>query len=146
MNAPAALDFVLGLGAAQASLQRKLDDALGTWHGLSLQDFVLLHALGSAPGERLTTAELEPMLGAQASAVVRQALALGKIGWIAREADASGGRSITLRTPGHRVLKEATETLGAICASAQEDCDHQSLAIARTLLRALQGNAALDLL
>jgi DNA-binding MarR family transcriptional regulator len=145
MNAPAALDFCMALGAAQARLQRKLDDSLGTWHGLSLQDFVLLRVLASARGAGLTAVQLEPMLGVQASAVLRQVLALEKTGWVAREIEASGRRVITLRAPGRGVVKEAAETAGSIFASALKGSEGEGLVAAGALFQALASSAALEL-
>ena len=111
-----ALDFCLRIADAHARLQRKLDDELGTFHGLSLSDFRLLTALADSDAG-LTASSLSAPLGVQPSAVVRQVLALEKGGWVAREA-AGGQRRILLRGPGRRLQHEAVETAGSICADA----------------------------
>jgi DNA-binding MarR family transcriptional regulator len=134
-----ALDLCLRLHQAHARLRRKLDDELGTLHGLGLDDFVLLHALAQAPDAGLGAADLERPLGVQRSAVVRQVIALEKTGLVRRVADAAGRRTVQLRGPGRRLLQEAAETAAAVCGAAlaggaEGDC-----------IAALCGSAALEL-
>ncbi|NUN62712.1 MAG: AsnC family transcriptional regulator, partial [Burkholderiaceae bacterium] len=57
MNAQA-LDLCLGASLAHARLQRLLDDALGTLHGIGYADFIVLRTLAQAEGGRLPTAAL----------------------------------------------------------------------------------------
>jgi DNA-binding MarR family transcriptional regulator len=111
----AAFDTFLRLDRAHARLRRKLDDELGTLHGLSLADFMLLDALSRTHG--LTASQLERPLGVQPSAVVRQVIVLEKTGLVERHADA-GRRTIVMRAPGRRLLREAAETAASICAAA----------------------------
>lgn len=113
-----ALDTCMRLQLAHARLRRKLDDELGTLHGMGMDDFVLLRALAEAGDTGLPAAELERPLGVQRSAVVRQVIALEKTGLVRREVDAQGLRRVQLRGPGRRLLQEATETAAAICAAA----------------------------
>jgi DNA-binding MarR family transcriptional regulator len=112
-----ALEVCLQVQAAHARLRRKLDDELGTLHGLSFDDFVLLRALAQAPSG-LTAAELERPLGVQRSGALRQVIALEKTGLVERSADAQGRRSVRLRAPGRGLLAEATETAASICTRA----------------------------
>ncbi len=124
MNAPVAasepgqgaLQICMRLNFAQARLRRKLDDELGTQHGLSLSDFVLIDALSHSAG--LSAAALEAPLGVQRSAVLRQVVALEKTGWVQRFTDDQGQRLIALRAPGRRLHREARETLSFICKAA----------------------------
>ena len=46
------LEFCLALHRANASLQLKLDDELGTFHGINFNDFALLSLLAQADGVR----------------------------------------------------------------------------------------------
>lgn len=114
----AALQSCLGLVHAYARLRRKLDDELGTLHGLSLDDFVLLDTLHQAGSAGLGSAELERPLGVQRSAVIRQVIALEKTGLLQRSTDSQGLRTIQLRGPARRLLQEAAETAGVVCAAA----------------------------
>lgn len=111
-----ALDTCRRLLQAHARLQRKLDDELGTLHGLSLADFQLLDAL-AAQGP-MTAAQLGAPLGVQRSSVVRQVIALEKTGLVERTVAADGARLVGLRASGRRLLHEAAETVGVIGEAA----------------------------
>lgn len=111
-------------GALQACVQRhlehaafafRLDEVLGTHHGLSWADFVLLTALdaagGAAPAE-----ELARTLCMSASHLLLRLLPLEKTGLVERAADSNGKRRAQLRPPGRRRLREARETAEDACA------------------------------
>ncbi len=132
-----ALDFCMELDAAQARLRRKLDDELGTLHGMSLADFVLLRALGQARDGRLDASQLARPLGVQPSGAIRQVIALEKTGWVQRETDASGRRAVVLRGPGRRLLNEATETAAATCTAALQGAGAGERAAAAAVFRRL---------
>ena len=111
------LDFCLALHRAHASLQRKLDDELGIYHGISFNDFVLLNLLAQADGGRVSIAELVRPLGQPQSAVLRQLIVLEKIGLVVREG-ANGFRQAMLRPAGRALVNVARETAGSICTEA----------------------------
>jgi DNA-binding MarR family transcriptional regulator len=140
-----ALAFCLEVAQAQARLRRKLDDELGTWHGLSYEDFVLLSALERAEGGRLTAAGLASPLGIQPSSVLRIVLALEKTGLVQREPDAAGRRWVVLRKPGRQLLGEAAENAEAICRKALASLAPEAMGVASSCLAALAGSAALEL-
>lgn len=112
-----AFDQCLHISAAHARIQLALDEELGTFHGLSYADFLLLHRLSDAPQQQLPMTELAPHLGVRPSAVVRQVLPLEKIGLLERAAqpDARGRRQVRLRPAGRQVLAGATESALAMC-------------------------------
>ena len=136
-----ALDFCMQVSLGHASLQLKLDDALGTWHGMGLDDFMLLRLLAQAPDGRLPLADLVRPLGLRPSAVMRQLVPLEKTGRIQREP----GRHVLLRSAGRAQLLEAEETAAAICETALRASDAQSLAAAQDLLAGLCRSPALEL-
>lgn len=112
------LALCLRVAAAHASLNLKLDEELGTWHGLGWADFRLLDELEAAGGAA-SLAQLMRPLGQRAPAVLRQVLQLEKTGRVAREsANGAGSGRIVLRPAGRRLLQEARLTAGAICAAA----------------------------
>jgi DNA-binding MarR family transcriptional regulator len=140
----AAFDFCLALAAAHSRLQRKLDDELGTFHGLGLADFRLLTALAHAPGQRLATGQLGTVLGVQPSAAMRHVLPLEKSGWVAREASGAT-RSVALRAPGERLQREAAQTVAAICGDAMGKLEPDGAVQAGRLLAALADSPVLEL-
>jgi len=118
-----AIDLCLKLNQAQATLTLRLDEELGTLHGISLSDFIVLHSLARAEGGRLPVSGLVRPLGVQQSAVVRQLIPLEKTGHITRdrEAAADGKRYVTLRPSARRVLHEALGTVEMVCTEALWD-------------------------
>lgn len=93
----------------------KLDDELGTHHGLSWTDFVLLTVLDAA-GSALPTAALARSLRMSASHLLLRLLPLEKTGLVERTADGDGKRHVALRAPGRRLLHEARGTATRACA------------------------------
>jgi len=113
------LGFCLALHRAHASLQLKLDDELGIYHGISFNDFALLNLLAQADGGRVSIpARVRPM-GQPPSAVLRQLILLEKIGLVVREG-ANGDRQAVLRPAGRALVNAARETAESICTEAVE--------------------------
>lgn len=111
-------------GALQACLERhrahaaqvfRLDDELGTQHGIAWQDFVLLEELADAR-DGLPTASLARRVGLTPSHLLLRLLPLEKVGLVARAQAAVGARTVALRAPGRQLLREARETAAAVCA------------------------------
>jgi predicted transcriptional regulator len=128
------LDFCLALHRAHASLQLKLDDALGLYHGISFNDFALLNLLAQADGGRVSIPELVRPLGQPQSAVLRKVILLEKIGLVVREG-ANGDRQAVLRPAGRALVHAARETADGICTEAVESIDS---AVVATLSAALE--------
>jgi len=110
--------------ALQASMDRHLehaamvfvlDNELGTHHGLSWADFVLLTMLDTAGGASPAT-ELARTLRTPASRLLQRLLPLEKIGLVERAADGDGKRRVTLRPQGRQLLHEARDTAANACA------------------------------
>jgi len=97
-----------------AAMVCRLDDELGTHHGLSWADFVLLTALDAASGTAPAT-ELARTLCLPASQLLLQLLPLEKIGLVERAADSNGKRRVELRPQGRRLLHEARDTAQHAC-------------------------------
>jgi MarR family transcriptional regulator, organic hydroperoxide resistance regulator len=98
-----------------AAMVFMLDDELGTQHGLSWADFVLLTVLDAAGGVAPAT-ELARTLRTPASHLMLRLLPLEKTGLVERAADVDGKRRVTLRPQGRRLMHEARETAANACA------------------------------
>lgn len=124
-----AVDLCLKVSHAHASLNLKLDDELGTFHGLSLQDFILLRLLARAEGGRMAVADLVRPMGMRQSAVTRQLVLLEKTGRVQREAAPAVGdrRHVLLRPAGRALLGDATATADAVCSRALGGLPAESL-------------------
>lgn len=137
------LDACLALHRAHASLQLKLDDELGTLHGLGWDDYALLSALAAVPEGRLPLVALVRTVGLRLSGVVRRLAPLEKLGLLERQGDRPAARVVVLLPGGRRLLHEATETAADICATAWSQLDPGALAPAH--LDALACSRALEL-
>jgi DNA-binding MarR family transcriptional regulator len=100
---------------AHAATVFVLDNELGTHHGMSWADFVLLTVLDAAAGAASAT-ELARILCMPASHLLLRLLPLEKIGLLERAADGDGRRRIALRPHGRRRLHEARDTAANACA------------------------------
>ena len=138
------LDFCLALHHAHASLQRKLDNDLGLYHGISFNDLALLNLLAQADGGRVSTPELVRPLGQPQSSVLRQLILLEKIGLVVREG-AHGDRQAVLRPAGRALLNAARETADGICTEAVESIAPAALEMACAALVTLACTPSLEL-
>lgn len=109
----AALESFLRVEQGRATATFVLDEELGTHHGLSWADFVLLHALEEERG--LPLAGLAARLGLRGSKLLLQVRPLEKLGLLARN-QVDGQTIVALRPAGHRLLREACETAADVCA------------------------------
>lgn len=117
------LDFCLRLARAYAVLIRRLDNSLGSLHGISYSDFQMLFYLERAPGGRLRRVDLAERLGLTASGVTRTLLPLEKIGLVTRQTDPRDARVgyAVLTAAGRNLLKNSQETTRMICDELLED-------------------------
>lgn len=136
-----ALDDCLRISLAHASLTLKLDDVLGTFHGLSLNDFIVLRLLSQAEGGRLPLAGLMRPLGVRMSAVLRQLAPLEKTGHLQREP----GRMVALRPAGRALMAEAAGNAEAVCSDALAAMDDAAREGSRKLLSGLCRSSVLEL-
>lgn len=86
------LDFVLQLMRTQTVVMRRLDQALGSYHGLSFNDFLLMHHLSQGPGGRLRRVDLAERHGLTASGITRTLLPLEKLGLVERQQEPRDAR------------------------------------------------------
>ena len=109
-----ALHACLDSHLAHAARVLQLDNELGSHHGLSWADFVLLTVLDAAGGA-VPSAQLARSLHMPVSHLVLRLLPLEKTGLVERAAEGPGRRRVTLRAPGRRLLREARDTAANAC-------------------------------
>jgi DNA-binding MarR family transcriptional regulator len=110
-----ALQGCLNRHLEHAALVFVLDEELGTHHGLSWADFVLLTVL-DAVGGAAPAKELARTLCMPASHLLLRLLPLEKTGLVERVAENDGKRRVTLRPQGRQLLHEARDTAADACA------------------------------
>ena len=114
------LELCLRLTRAQAALTRRLDGSLSALHGLSFNDFTVLHHLRRANGMKLRRIDLAERLGLTASAVTRTLLPLEKLGWVSRESDPRDARvaHAVLTAAGGQLVENAKITADQLSQEA----------------------------
>ncbi len=107
---------VIRLLSAQALLEQKFSQELGSVHGLSLNDSLLMMHLEQAPLLRLSRVDLAKRLCVSPSTVTRMTLPLEKLGMLGREADARDARLayVTLTDTGRKVIGAARQTFRCV--------------------------------
>jgi len=109
----AALDAWLERERVRAAVSFALDEALGTHHGISSSDFVLLQSLDEGAGA-MEDPDLAKRLGLLRSQLLMRVRPLEKVGLVLRTLD-RGRRLVHLSAGGRRLLSEARETAAAVC-------------------------------
>lgn len=135
------LEFCLRLTRAYAVLTRRLDNALGSVHGLSFSDFMVLYHLHHAGAARLRRIDLAERLGLTASGVTRTLLPLEKLGLVAREPDPRDARVgyAVLTKAGLRLLTNALISAESICQEATRMVEGEKISTFSLLLGQLAG-------
>lgn len=141
-----AIDLCLKVSQAHASLNLKLDDELGTLHGLSLNDFIMLYLLAQTEDGRMAGTDLVRLMGVQLSAVTRQVVLMEKTGRLQREPETSDGkRYISLRPAGRRLFTEALSTARSVCNRVVRELPSDSLPVLDSALATICRTDALNL-
>jgi len=135
------LEFCLRLTRAYATLTRRLDNALGSVHGLSFGDFMILYHLDRAPGTRLRRIDLAERLGLTASGVTRTLIPLEKLGLVGRQPDPRDARVgyAQITDAGRQLLCYALVTVQPIAQEATHSMSTDQIVALSALLGQLAG-------
>ena len=117
------LPAVLRLLGAQAQIEQRFSGKLGSIHGLSLKETLLLMHLSRAPRQRLTRVDLAKMVSVSASTITRMAAPLEKLGLVSREPDPRDARLayVVLTEAGGSVVADAAATFEQLSADVFQD-------------------------
>jgi DNA-binding MarR family transcriptional regulator len=113
----------LRLFQASAKLEEKFAAVLGSVHGLSLKDALLLRHVAEAEGGRLSRIELAKRLSVSPSTVTRTTAPLEKRGFLGRESHAHDARFayVVLTKAGKRAVADAEATFARLAADVFRD-------------------------
>jgi DNA-binding MarR family transcriptional regulator len=119
----ASLPAVIALLRAHARIEERFGNALGSIHGLSLKELLLLMHLAAAPKLRLSRIELARRLHVSASTVTRMTAPLEKIRAVGRQADPRDARLayVVLTPAGQRLATDARATLERLAEGLFQD-------------------------
>lgn len=103
-----ALQFFIEMAKTQSVAARRFDCGLG---GLGFSEFVILHYLSEAKGEKMRRIDLAEKIGLTASGVTRLLAPMEKIGLVRRESNELDARVsyVAIAPGGKRKLTEALE-------------------------------------
>jgi DNA-binding MarR family transcriptional regulator len=114
---------VMNLLRIHAQLTERFGAALGSIHGLALNEVLLLMHLERVPGQRLSRVDLARRLSVSPSTVTRMAAPLEKLRLVGREADKRDARLayVVLTAAGQRLVGDARNTLEELSAEVFKD-------------------------
>ncbi len=117
------LAAVLHLLSAQAQIEERFSGRLGSIHGLSLKDALMLMHLERAPRFRLTRIDLARSLSVSPSTITRMAAPLEKLGLVGRESDPRDARLayVVLTKAGRKLMADAGATFAQLSAEVFRD-------------------------
>ncbi len=134
------LAIALQLSRARTLVLRDMDNALGSHHGLGLNDLAVLLELKEAPSHTLRRVELARRLAVTTSGIARQLGPLERIGLVTRESNPADARLalVVLTARGAEVAAEAAATgdEAANAALGRLWSDKERGVLARLLARA----------
>jgi DNA-binding MarR family transcriptional regulator len=136
MTITPSLQFFLHLAKVHAVAARRFDSGLG---GLGFSDFLILHHLSLASGEKMRRVDLADKIGLTASGITRLLAPMEKVGYIRREAEAQDARVsyVVLAPGGKRYLGEALEDAEDRAKTMLNGADADLIAPAAKLLETL---------
>ncbi|GAA4180806.1 hypothetical protein GCM10022218_35620 [Sphingobacterium ginsenosidimutans] len=134
------INTILNIIKIQSVLTKKFDGL--SLHGISLTDFMILHILSKAPGNRLKRIDLAENTGLTASGITRIILPLEKIGLVEKDSNERDARVsyVKLSTAGDKVYKEASVTADYISKKLLDGMAAEDLEIFSNQLKSLGGD------
>jgi MarR family transcriptional regulator, organic hydroperoxide resistance regulator len=132
-----AFEVCRDLSRAQAHLALAMDDALGTWHGLSLRELDLLSCLEAASPADVPRRTLAATLGLTQAALLRLCLPMEKTGLVERR-----DGTIGLRAGGTQRAREALQTAQHAGANVLSRLDAEERSALQQLLAKVHRVAA----
>lgn len=108
------LRLFLNLTMIQTVTAKRFDVKLGS-HGISLNEFMILHHLANAQDEKLRRTDVAEKVGLTASGITRMLSPLEKLGYVKREANSRDARVsyVKLANAGKKIYLEAIATAEA---------------------------------
>ncbi|MCS4168081.1 MULTISPECIES: MarR family winged helix-turn-helix transcriptional regulator [Sphingobacterium] len=135
-----AINTILNIIKVQSVITKKFDGL--SLHGLSLTDFMILHILSQASGNRLRRIDLAESTGLTASGITRIISPMEKMGLVVKEHNDRDARVsyVKLTAAGDRIFKEATVTAEHIANKLLDGMAVTDLLIFAGQLKSLGGD------
>ncbi|WP_159728528.1 MarR family winged helix-turn-helix transcriptional regulator [Sphingobacterium sp. 18053] len=135
-----AINTILNIIKVQSVITKKFDGL--SLHGLSLTDFMILHILSQASGNRLRRIDLAESTGLTASGITRIISPMEKMGLVVKAHNDRDARVsyVKLTAAGDRIFKEATVTAEHIANKLLDGMAVTDLLIFAAQLKSLGGD------
>lgn len=134
------INIILNIIKVQSVIAKKFDGL--SLHGISLTDFMILHILSNAPGNRLKRIDLAESAGLTASGITRIISPIEKMGLVTKESNDRDARVsyVKLSEAGQRVYEEATATAAYISKNLLDGINIDDLKAFAFQLKVLGGD------
>jgi len=124
-----------------AFISKKIENSLGSIHGIGLTEYMVLHNLVNAPNKVLRRIDLAESVGRTASGVTRMLMPMEKLGLINKEASPRDARAslVKITSVGEQIFNDASSTLNQKSEQLLDRLDRKQIDTFLNLLNLIQG-------
>ncbi|NQY35973.1 MAG: MarR family transcriptional regulator [Alteromonadaceae bacterium] len=124
-----------------AFISKKIENSLGSIHGIGLTEYMVLHNLVNAPNKVLRRIDLADSVGRTASGVTRMLIPMEKLGLICKEASPRDARAslVKITTVGEEIFNDASLTLNQTSEQLLDRLDKEQIDTFFNLLNLIRG-------
>jgi len=124
-----------------AFISKKIENSLGSIHGIGLTEYMVLHNLVNAPNKVLRRIDLAESVGRTASGVTRMLMPMEKLGLINKEASLRDARAslVKITSVGEQIFNDASSTLNQKSEQLLDRLDRKQIDTFLNLLNLIQG-------
>lgn len=133
------MSFIMNLWTMNTIISKKIDGKLGSVHGISFTEYMVLYHLNNVDTKSMRRIDLAQNIGLTASGVTRLLAPLEKIGLIQKETNKRDARVslVGISSAGERLLKNATlsleETSTFLLQNIKENSLQKSLEVLKSI-------------
>ncbi len=123
------MSFIMNLWTVNTIISKRIDGKLGSIHGISFTEYMVLFHLKSSEAKLLRRIDLAQTLGLTASGVTRLLSPMEKIGLVEKETNKRDARVslVKITSSGERILNDAMLGLEEVSNSLLQNVTNSSL-------------------
>jgi DNA-binding MarR family transcriptional regulator len=124
-----------------AFISKKIENSLGSIHGIGLTEYMVLHNLVHAPNKVLRRIDLAESVGRTASGVTRMLMPMEKLGLINKEVSPRDARAslVKVTSVGEQIFNDASSTLNQKSEQILDRLDKKQIDTFLNLLNLIKG-------
>ena len=133
------MSFIMNLWTINAIILKEIDGKLGSVHGISFTEYMVLFHLNNSNTKSMRRVDLAQSLGLTASGVTRLVAPMEKIGLIQKRVNKRDARVslVEITSSGKRVLNDSMRSLEEISNSLLKDVNNSSLQGSLSVFKAI---------